>query len=189
MIIAGYEFPSWLSDSNPETGFFWVEKNNRIEVWQDGERLGYSEKNVPNIKKWLEYMSNANNIALKIAAPQDDIKPGEPKPPVIHPEPLAKTIPYLNAVSNRKSYSHKTGAVNMAALLQLENNDIPLIIQITRALYAAIEGIATVDAVDDEPHKALVTLAQIAYNEAENLAANGNLSYWGASSSNAKSVH
>lgn len=94
---------------------------------------------------------------------------------------------YLEAVSNRKSISRKTTSprVNFAIIVQLEEKDVPLLIDLVRAQTRALEAIVEMFGADSddeqltEVEEEMFNLCHDALTKSIMLARAGSKARWG----------
>lgn len=84
---------------------------------------------------------------------------------------------YMLAVAQRKARDRKQGFVNVAVLIQLEDKDVPLLLEIIRVQHEALVSIEA-EPLGDEG--GLHSTARIALRKVEELAATGSSERWGA---------
>ena len=97
---------------------------------------------------------------------------------------LSELHRYVDAVSRRHALNPQ-GGVNVAVLMELENNDIPRLLEIIRLQDAAIREIIDRGSVDDDQPltgneaEHMMVEASTAHLKVEELAAHGSKARWG----------
>lgn len=56
MVIGNFSLPEIITTTQ-NNGVVWNITTKRVEAWRNGALIGFSEKDVPNIEEWIEWMN------------------------------------------------------------------------------------------------------------------------------------
>lgn len=88
---------------------------------------------------------------------------------------MNELLRYTTAVATRHAINPKTNRMNYAIAMQLEQKDLPLLLEIIRVQDAALEKIWETADNDSEE----CAMAELALNKVEDLAKTGSVAKWG----------